>query len=153
MFPPPTATRGVVALSGAVGLLVVLPVLVVAVIFVSFVVVLLLCSSSIEAIAVCVNNKAGAAIDAIMRIIVATTAMEPAYNVIFIENSRGRLHLRDHLETYQAISNTKKSTSPRGSLRQVLNTLVCNKLTPTTYLAGTSNKQKTSFNGIEQTGF
>src|SRR3712207_2642610 len=109
MFPPPTTTGGVVALSGAVGLLVVLPVLVVAVIFVSFVVVvLLLCSSSIEAIAVCVNNKVGAAIDAIMRIIVATTAMEPAYNVVFIENSRGRLHLRDRLETYQAISNTKR---------------------------------------------
>ena len=79
MFPPPTETRRVVALSGAVGLVVVSPLLVVVVISVSFVVVLPLSSSSIEAIAVCVNNKAGDAdIDAIMRIIAATTAMEPA---------------------------------------------------------------------------
>lgn len=70
MFPPPTATRCVVALSDAV--------VAGAVISVSFVVVLPPCSSSIEAIAVCVNNKAGAEIDAIMRIIVATTAIEPA---------------------------------------------------------------------------
>jgi hypothetical protein len=108
IFPPPTETRAVVALSGAVGLVLVSPVLVVVVVIsVLFVVVLPPCSSLIEAIAVCVNNKAGADIDAIMRIIVATTAMEPAYNVVFIENSRGRLHLRDRLETYQAIPSTK----------------------------------------------
>jgi hypothetical protein len=68
MFPPPTATLCVVALLGAVG--VVVPVVVV--------VVVPLCPS-VEAIAVCVNNKAGAEIDdAIMAKIIAATTTDPA---------------------------------------------------------------------------
>jgi hypothetical protein len=66
MFPPPTATLFVIALLGAVR--VVVPV----------VVVVPLCPS-VEAIAVCVNNKAGAEIDdAIMAKIIAATTTDPA---------------------------------------------------------------------------
>jgi hypothetical protein len=65
MFPPPTATL-FVALLGVVG--VVVPV----------VVVVPPCPS-VEAIAVCVNNKAGAQIDAIMIIIIAAMVVtDPA---------------------------------------------------------------------------
>src|SRR5215211_3738956 len=61
MFPPPTATLFVVALLGAV-VAVVVP----------------LCPS-VEAITVCVNNKAGAEIDdAIMAKIIAATTTDPA---------------------------------------------------------------------------
>jgi hypothetical protein len=66
MFPPPTATLCVVALLGAVG----------AVVPVAIVVPL---CPSVEAIAVCVNNKAGAEIDdAIMAKIIAATTTDPA---------------------------------------------------------------------------
>jgi hypothetical protein len=64
IFPPPTATR-CVPLSGTVGAAVLV------VVSVSFVVVPPPCPS-IEAIAVCVNNKAGPEMDAIMRIIMVT---------------------------------------------------------------------------------
>jgi cell division ATPase FtsA len=67
MFPPPTATL-CVALLGVVG--VVVPVVVVVVVPPR---------PSVEAIAVCVNNKAGAQIDAIMIIIIAAMVVtDPA---------------------------------------------------------------------------
>lgn len=66
MFPPPTATL-CVALLGAVGVVVV-PVVVVTV----------LPCPSIEATAVCVNKKAGAEIDAIMRMLIAAMITGPA---------------------------------------------------------------------------
>jgi hypothetical protein len=67
MFPPPTATLFVIALLGAVGAVVVPVAIVVP-----------LCPS-VEAIAVCVNNKAGAEIDdAIMAKIIAATTTDPA---------------------------------------------------------------------------
>lgn len=66
MFPPPTATL-CVALLGAVGVVVV-PVVVVTV----------LPCPSIEATAVCVNKKAGAEIDAIMRMLIAAMIIGPA---------------------------------------------------------------------------
>jgi hypothetical protein len=66
MFPPPTATL-CVALLGVVG--VVVPV----------VVVVVPPRPSVEAIAVCVNNEAGAQIDAIMIIIIAAMVVtDPA---------------------------------------------------------------------------
>jgi hypothetical protein len=65
MFPPPTATL-CVALLGVVG--VVVPVVVV-----------VPPRPSVEAIAVCVNDKAGAQIDAIMIIIIAAMVVtDPA---------------------------------------------------------------------------
>lgn len=66
MFPPPTATL-CVALLGAVGVVVV-PVVVVTV----------LPCPSIEATAVCVNKKAGAEIDAIMRMLITAMIIGPA---------------------------------------------------------------------------
>jgi hypothetical protein len=71
MFPPPTATL-CVALFGAVGVVVVVPVVVVVV------VVTVLPCPSIEATAVCVNKKAGAEIDAIMRMLIAAMITGPA---------------------------------------------------------------------------
>ena len=68
MFPPPTATL-CVALLGAVGVVVVVPVVVV---------VTVLPCPSIEATAVCVNKKAGAEIDAIMRMLIAAMITGPA---------------------------------------------------------------------------
>ena len=66
MFPPPTETRCVIALSDAVGAVV------------ASVVAAVVSPCSIEAIAVCVNNKAGVDdIDDAMRIIIATIAIEP----------------------------------------------------------------------------
>jgi hypothetical protein len=66
MFPPPTATL-CVALLGVVG--VVVPI----------VVVVVPPCPSVEAIAVCVNNEAGAQIDAIMIIIIAAMVVtDPA---------------------------------------------------------------------------
>jgi hypothetical protein len=57
-------------LLGAVGVVVVVPVVVV--------VVIVLPCPSVEATAVCVNNKAGADIDAIMRMVIAAMITGPA---------------------------------------------------------------------------
>src|SRR5215204_3101988 len=91
MFPPPTATR-CVPLSDAV--VVAVPV-----------VAAVSPSTEVEAIAFCVNNKAGAQIDAMMmRMIIAAMRTDPALNEFFIKNLKGNFHLRDHLEITYFIS-------------------------------------------------
>ncbi len=60
---------------------------------------------SIEASALCLNNKAGAAeIDAMRKtLIMATTITNLRLYVAFIEIFIARLHLRDHVKAYLLI--------------------------------------------------
>jgi hypothetical protein len=55
-------------------------------------------STAVEAIAVCVNNEAGAQIDATMRMSKMAMKTDPAQNESFIMHLKYSFHLRDLLK-------------------------------------------------------
>jgi hypothetical protein len=61
-------------------------------------------STEVEAISVCVKNKAGVQIDAMMRMIIAAVRTDPKLNESFTKNLKDSFHLKDHLEIYLFIS-------------------------------------------------